>query len=119
MDALLGSARAPAQDAADPDPGGFPLPVSITAFLGRDTDLQTLRGWLGGALPAVPRRHHGVVEGGEEIALGTRILLVPDAKQRARAAPSGTSSPYMNPIGCDGRGLRDGPIPALSAPSTA
>jgi predicted ATPase/transcriptional regulator with XRE-family HTH domain len=44
-DALLGSARAPVQ-APDPDPGGFPLPVPLTAFLGRDADLQTLRGWL-------------------------------------------------------------------------
>src|SRR5215470_4639066 len=46
-DALLGSARTPARDAGDPDPGGFPLPVPITPFVGRDADLQTLRGWLG------------------------------------------------------------------------
>src|SRR5215470_5451862 len=46
-DALLGSSRAPAQDAVDPDPAGFPLPVPITAFVGRDADLQALRTWLG------------------------------------------------------------------------
>jgi predicted ATPase/DNA-binding XRE family transcriptional regulator len=46
-DALLGSARAPAQDGGDPDPGGFPLPVPITPFVGRDADLQTLRSWIG------------------------------------------------------------------------
>src|SRR5215813_5098046 len=45
-DALLGSARAPVPD-ADPDPAGFALPIPLTAFLGRDADLQTLRGWLG------------------------------------------------------------------------
>src|SRR6516225_10927514 len=38
-DALLGSARAPAQDAGDPDPAGFPLPVAITPFVGRDADV--------------------------------------------------------------------------------
>jgi len=45
-DALLGSARAPVQDAGDPDPGGLSLPVPLTAFLGRDADVQALRGWL-------------------------------------------------------------------------
>src|SRR5215510_12448875 len=45
-DALLGSARAPVPD-ADPDPAVSALPVPLTAFLGRDADLQTLRGWLG------------------------------------------------------------------------
>src|SRR6516162_1937406 len=50
-DALLGSARAPVQDAGDPDPGGLSLPVPLTAFLGREADVQALRGWL--ADPAV------------------------------------------------------------------
>src|SRR5262252_1934476 len=47
-DALLGSARARSQDAGGaPDPAGFPLPVPITPFVGRDADLQTLRSWIG------------------------------------------------------------------------
>src|SRR5215813_7696186 len=50
-DALLGSARAPVRDAEDPDPSSSPLPVPLTAFLGREADLQTLRSWL--ADPAV------------------------------------------------------------------
>jgi predicted ATPase/DNA-binding XRE family transcriptional regulator len=50
-DALLGSARAPVQEDADADPGGFSLPVPLTAFLGRDADVQALRGWI--ADPAV------------------------------------------------------------------
>jgi len=50
-DALLGSSRAPVQDGADPDPGGLSLPVPLTAFLGREADVQALRAWL--ADPAV------------------------------------------------------------------
>jgi predicted ATPase/transcriptional regulator with XRE-family HTH domain len=46
-DALLGSARAPVLDDADTDPGGFSFPVPLTALLGRDADVQTLRTWLG------------------------------------------------------------------------
>jgi len=45
-DSLLGSARAPVRHGADPDPGGLSLPVPLTAFLGRDADMQALRAWL-------------------------------------------------------------------------
>jgi predicted ATPase/DNA-binding XRE family transcriptional regulator len=45
-DSLLGSARAPVQEGADPDPGAFSFPVPLTAFLGRDADMQALRAWL-------------------------------------------------------------------------
>jgi len=45
-DSLLGSARAPIRHVADPDTGGPSLPVPLTAFLGRDADVQALRAWL-------------------------------------------------------------------------
>lgn len=44
-DALLRSARAPA-DAAVDELGGFSLPLPLTTLLGRDADLQTLGQWL-------------------------------------------------------------------------
>src|SRR5215470_15977240 len=48
-DALLGSARARVTDDTDADTGGFSFPVPLTAFLGREADVQTLRGWLADA----------------------------------------------------------------------
>jgi transcriptional regulator with XRE-family HTH domain len=45
-DALLGSARAPAQNAAVDELNGASLPLAPTALLGRDADVQTLRRWL-------------------------------------------------------------------------
>ena len=45
-DALLGSARAPAHNAAVDELSDVSLPLPLTALLGRDTDVQTLRHWL-------------------------------------------------------------------------
>jgi predicted ATPase/DNA-binding XRE family transcriptional regulator len=45
-DALLGSARAPAHHAAVGELSGVSLPLALTALLGRDADVQTLRHWL-------------------------------------------------------------------------
>jgi predicted ATPase/DNA-binding XRE family transcriptional regulator len=45
-DALIGSARAPAHNAAIEELSGIALPVALTVILGRDADLRTLRGWL-------------------------------------------------------------------------
>jgi predicted ATPase/DNA-binding XRE family transcriptional regulator len=45
-DALLGSARAPADNAAVEELSGVSLPVPLTVLLGRDADVQTLRHWL-------------------------------------------------------------------------
>jgi predicted ATPase/DNA-binding XRE family transcriptional regulator len=45
-DALLVSARVPAQDAPLDQRGSASLPHPLTALLGRDADLQTLRRWL-------------------------------------------------------------------------
>src|SRR6187431_2723829 len=45
-DALLGSARPPVQSAAVDELSDTSLPVTLTALLGRDTDMKTLRRWL-------------------------------------------------------------------------
>jgi predicted ATPase/DNA-binding XRE family transcriptional regulator len=50
-DALLVSARAPAHTAAADELSGVSLPLALTALLGRDADVHTLRQWL--AQPAV------------------------------------------------------------------
>jgi transcriptional regulator with XRE-family HTH domain len=50
-EALVRSARAPAHNAGIEELSGIALPVALTVILGRDADLQTLRGWL--ADPAV------------------------------------------------------------------
>ncbi len=47
-DALLGSARAPAHATAADDLSAHSLPLPLTALLGRDTEMQTLRHWLAG-----------------------------------------------------------------------
>src|SRR6516164_2158586 len=44
-DALLNSARAPVRAAAD-ELSRVGLPVALTALLGRDDDVHTLRSWL-------------------------------------------------------------------------
>jgi predicted ATPase len=44
-DGLLRSARAPAEHAAADELVGVSLPLPLTALLGRDADLQTLRHW--------------------------------------------------------------------------
>lgn len=50
-DAFVASARAPAHNAGIEQLRGIALPAALTVILGRDADLQTLRGWL--ADPAV------------------------------------------------------------------
>jgi predicted ATPase/DNA-binding XRE family transcriptional regulator len=45
-DALVKAARARADEPAFDELSGFPLPVALTALLGRDADLQILRQWL-------------------------------------------------------------------------
>ena len=45
-DALLASARAPAHTAAVDELSGVSLPLPLTALLGREADVQTLRHWL-------------------------------------------------------------------------
>ncbi len=45
-DAFFGSARSPAQATAVDELTSVSLPVPLTALLGRDTDVQTLRQWL-------------------------------------------------------------------------
>ncbi|MGE5815607.1 MAG: ATP-binding protein, partial [Acidobacteriota bacterium] len=45
-EALFGSARAPADNAAVDELSGAPLPLPLTALLGREADVQTLRRWL-------------------------------------------------------------------------
>jgi len=45
-DALLASARAPARTAAVDELSGASLPLPLTALLGRDGEVQTLRHWL-------------------------------------------------------------------------
>ena len=50
-DAFVGSARAPADNAAVDELIGVSLPLPPTALLGRDADLETLRHWL--ADPAI------------------------------------------------------------------
>jgi predicted ATPase/DNA-binding XRE family transcriptional regulator len=47
-DALLSSARAPADNPALDELRGVSLPMPLTALVGRDADLQTLRRWLAG-----------------------------------------------------------------------
>jgi predicted ATPase/DNA-binding XRE family transcriptional regulator len=50
-DALLRSARARTHDAAVDELSSAPLPVPLTALLGRDSDMHTLRLWLSDPLP--------------------------------------------------------------------
>src|SRR5206468_12517246 len=45
-DALLASARPPAPATAVDELSGVSLPLPLTALLGRETDVQTLRHWL-------------------------------------------------------------------------
>ena len=45
-DALLASARAPGHNAAGDELRGMSLPLALTALLGRDSEMQTLRPWL-------------------------------------------------------------------------
>jgi predicted ATPase/DNA-binding XRE family transcriptional regulator len=45
-DALVKAARAQADNSAFDELSSFPLPVALTALLGRDADVQTLRQWL-------------------------------------------------------------------------
>ena len=45
-DALFASARAPARNAVVDELSGVSLPPALTALLGRDADVQTLRHWL-------------------------------------------------------------------------
>jgi len=45
-DALLASARAPAQNAAVDELSAVALPLALTVLLGREADVQTLRQWI-------------------------------------------------------------------------
>src|SRR5689334_22982761 len=48
-EALIGSARAPAQHAAADELTGASLPLPLTSLLGRDADIETLHRWLADA----------------------------------------------------------------------
>ena len=99
-DALLGSARAPVHGTAVDELSAVTLPLALTALLGRDADVQTLRHWL--ADPAA--RPAGANEaaaglGRERLDQGARELrarsrhagmrpdLVPAAACRAAITP--------------------------------
>src|SRR4029453_7250393 len=45
-DALFASARAPDHNVAGDELRGVSLPLALTGFLGRDSEMQTLRPWL-------------------------------------------------------------------------
>jgi len=45
-DALVKAARAPADEPAFDELSGVPLPVALTALVGRDADVETLQQWL-------------------------------------------------------------------------
>ena len=76
-DAFVGSARAPADHAAVDELIGVSLPLPLTALLGRDADLQTLRHWL--ADPAIRLDYAHRARRSREDA--------PGAGARARDAP--------------------------------
>ena len=90
-DALLASARAPAHDAAVDELTGVSLPLPLTALLGRDADMQTLRhGLRSRRAPHHAHRARGV--GKTRLALelaraiaaegATRVVFVPLAAIR-------------------------------------
>jgi predicted ATPase/DNA-binding XRE family transcriptional regulator len=94
-DALVASARAPAPATAVDELSGFSLPLPLTALLGRDADMSTLRDWL--ADPSVRLvtltgsggvgKTRVALEIGHTFAVGglTRVLFVPLAAIREPA----------------------------------
>ena len=66
-DALLASARAPAHDAAVDELSGVSLPLALTALLGRDADVQTLRQWLARSRRPPHHAHRAQEESGRPV----------------------------------------------------
>ena len=91
-DALLGSARAFSENAAVDELSAVSLPLALTALLGRDADLQTVRSWLadqGARLitvtgPGGAGKTRLALEVARGIAAegGTRVVFVPLAAIR-------------------------------------
>ena len=91
-DALLGSARAFSENAAVDELSAVSLPLALTALLGRDADLQTVRSWLadqGARLitvtgPGGAGKTRLALEVARGIAAegGTRVVFVPLATIR-------------------------------------
>jgi len=116
-DALLGSARAPVQSAAVDELSDTSLPVILTALLGRDADMETLRRWLAdpaGRLvtltgPGGSGKTRLAVELARAIAAKgpTRVVFVPLASIRNPA--------FVAPAIAEALGLAD--VTALGAPA--
>ena len=118
-DALLGSARAPAHDAAVDELSDVSLPLPLTALLGRDADVQTLRRWLADPAarlitligPGGAGKTRLALELARAIAAegATRVVFVPLAAIRSAA--------FVAPAIAEALGLSD--VTALDLPRRA
>ena len=118
-DAFLGSARAPAHNAAVDELSGVSLPLALTVLLGRDADVETLRHWLADpAARLITLTGPGGV-GKSRLALelaraieaesGSRVVFVPLAAVRDPA--------FVAPAIAEALGLSD--VTALDLPRRA
>ena len=118
-DALMGSARAPAHRAAVDEQHGGPLPQALTALLGREGDVQTLRHWFGHSAarlltltgPGGVGKTRLALDLGQAIAAegATRVVFVPLAAIRNPA--------FVAPAIAEALGLSD--VTALDLPRRA
>jgi predicted ATPase/transcriptional regulator with XRE-family HTH domain len=118
-DALLGSARGVAHNAAVDELSGVSLPSALTALLGRDADVQTLHLWLADPTarlitltgPGGGGKTRLALELARAIAAEgvTRVVFVPLAAIR--------SSEFVAPAIAEAFGLSD--VPALDLPKRA
>ncbi len=118
-DALLGSARGAAHNAAVDELSDVSLPSALTALLGRDADVQTLRRWLADPTarlitltgPGGAGKTRLALELARAIAAegGTRVVFVPLAAIR--------SAEFVAPAIAEAFGLSD--VTALDLPKRA
>ena len=118
-DALLESARSPAQTGGIEEPSGISLPLPPTALLGRDADLQTLRQWL--ADPAARLVTLTGPGGVGKTRLALEIARAISAKGTARVAfvplAAVRSSAFVAAAIAEGLGLSD--VTATDLPTRA
>ena len=117
-DTLLGSARAPADTAVADELSNVSLPVALTTLVGRDAEVQTLRGWLADSSTRLITLTGPGGAGKTRLALEIARAIAADATRVAFVSLATVRAPaFVAPAIAEALGLSD--VTAIDLPRRA